>query len=121
MYLTCLPLIKVSILLFYLRIFKEKSFRYMVFITMALCFAYLIAFGGAAMFQCTPIDGAWLAWDGTFVGHCNNLNLQGWTSAAVNIILDIMVIALPLPGLWKMNMSTQKKIGVVLMFCVGFL
>lgn len=121
MYLSSLPLVKISILLFYLRIFPEKRFRYMVYGGIFLCFGYMVAFVSVSIWQCIPISGAWTNWDGTFTGHCNNINLQGWTSAAFNIILDLIVIILPLPELWKMKMSIQKKIGIMLMFSVGFL
>lgn len=121
MYLAAQSLLKISILCFYLRIFPEKRFRQMVFVAMALCLGYGIAFLGASIWQCTPISGAWTAWDGTFTGHCNNINLQGWTSAVFNIMLDIIVLALPLPQLWAMQMTTNKKVSIMLMFCVGFL
>lgn len=87
----------------------------MVYITMAVCLAYGIAFVGVSVFQCWPISGAWTNWDGTFKGHCNSINLQGWTSAAINIVLDLVVIILPLPELWKMQMSTQKKLSIISM------
>jgi len=39
--------------------------------------------------------------------------------AIANMITDIMLILLPIPVLWKMTMSTSKKIQVILLFSVG--
>ncbi|KAK5945722.1 hypothetical protein PMZ80_002930 [Knufia obscura] len=44
---------------------------------------------------------------------------MGWLAAGFNIALDIVVIALPLGELAKMNMSKRKKFGVMLMFMIG--
>ncbi|EOD52742.1 cfem domain-containing protein [Neofusicoccum parvum] len=120
LYLSALPLLKISILLFYLRIFPEKGFRKMVFVTMGLCAGYAIAFVLVSVFQCKPIKYAWLQWDDEHEGTCNNINAQGWSSAALNVILDMIVIILPLPQLWQLQLNKRKKFLLLLMFSVGF-
>ncbi|KAF2838138.1 GMC oxidoreductase [Patellaria atrata CBS 101060] len=120
MYLTILPLTKISILFFYLRIFPNKSFRKWVWVTMAACIGYNIAFVLVSVWQCRPIDYAWTHWDKEHQGTCNNINAQGWTSAAINMILDVIVIILPLPSLSKLELSRKRKIMILLMFSVGF-
>ncbi|KAL0264422.1 hypothetical protein SLS55_000372 [Diplodia seriata] len=121
LYLSALPLLKISILLFYLRIFPEKGFRRAVFVTIGLCIGYCIAFVLVSVFQCRPIRYAWLQWDDEHEGTCNNINAQGWSSAAINVILDIIVIILPLPQLWELQLNKRKKFLLLLMFSVGFL
>ncbi|OMP82494.1 hypothetical protein BK809_0006804 [Diplodia seriata] len=120
LYLSALPLLKISILLFYLRIFPEKGFRRAVFVTIGLCIGYCIAFVLVSVFQCRPIRYAWLQWDDEHEGTCNNINAQGWSSAAINVILDIIVIILPLPQLWELQLNKRKKFLLLLMFSVGF-
>ncbi|RQM04638.1 hypothetical protein DH86_00004146, partial [Scytalidium sp. 3C] len=119
-YLACLPAIKISILLFYLRIFPRPGFKYSVYALIAFNIGYLIAFEIISIWQCRPINGAWKRWDGTYPAKCNNINLQSWMSAAFNIILDLCMVALPLPELYKLSMSRKKKIHIMLMFSVGF-
>lgn len=114
-------MLKVSILLFYLRIFPEKGFRKAVFVTMAACIGYGIAFVLVSVFQCRPIKYAWLQWDDEHEGTCNNINAQGWSSAALNVILDVIVIILPMPQLWQLQLNKRKKFLLLLMFSVGFL
>lgn len=120
LYLTALPLVKISMLLFYLRIFPQKWFRLSCFAAMACCAAYAIAFLLVSVFQCTPIHYAWNDWDGEHSGHCTDINAQGWSSAALNVILDIVVIGLPMPLIAKLQLNKRKKFLVFLMFSVGF-
>ncbi|KAF2142053.1 GMC oxidoreductase [Aplosporella prunicola CBS 121167] len=120
LYLTALPMIKISILCFYLRIFPERNFRRIVYGVIGCCVGYGIAFLLVSVFQCRPISYAWTQWDGEHQGSCNNINAQGWTSAAINVVLDLVVIILPLPLLAKLQLNKRKKALLMLMFCVGF-
>jgi hypothetical protein len=76
LYLTCLPMVKISILLFYLRIFPAKWFRNAVFVAIGCCAGYAIAFLLVSVFQCRPIDLAWWRWDGEHAGSCNDINVR---------------------------------------------
>ena len=107
-------------LCFYLRIFPNRWFKISCWVTMAACFCYGVAFLLVSVFQCRPLSYAWHHWDGEHTGTCNNINAQGWTSAAFNVILDVIVIALPLPLLAKLQLNKRKKFLVILMFSVGF-
>lgn len=121
LYVAILPLTKISILLFYLKIFPRRGFRIATYIVIGFNVAYLITFVVISVFQCTPIDGAWLRWDGTHHYTCRNENAQGWAAAGLNMILDIATMVLPLRELYKLNLSVRKKIGVMAMFSLGIL
>jgi hypothetical protein len=113
---------KLSIQLFYLRIFPKRNFRIAVYVMMGLTFAYGIAFIFGFVFQCKPVSMAWENWDKSHRNAtCHKVNLFGWLSGAINIILDIITIALPLRELSKLVLSRKKKIHIILMFSVGFL
>lgn len=90
-------------------------------ILIGLNVAYFIAFELVSIFQCTPIEGAWRAWDKEFPAKCNNINMQGWMAAILNIVLDVATLCLPLWELYKLSLSRKKKIQIMLMFSVGFL
>ncbi|RAO64886.1 uncharacterized protein BHQ10_000898 [Talaromyces amestolkiae] len=118
-YLSILPLTKISILLFYLRVFPQRSFRITTYIVIAMNLCYLIAFVLVSVFQCHPIDAAWLRWDGEHPAKCQNINAQGWASAAINMFLDIVTMVLPLRELSKLSMSLKKKMQLMIMFTLG--
>ncbi|EOD49529.1 putative cfem domain-containing protein [Neofusicoccum parvum] len=118
-YVVALGISKISILFFYLRVFPAKDFRNIIFAVMGLSVAYTIAFGFATAFQCWPISYAWTQWDGLHEGRCNDIHLQGWVAAAINIALDTVVMVLPLKHLANLNMDLKKKLMVMAMFSVG--
>ncbi|KAG9494908.1 hypothetical protein J7337_013137 [Fusarium musae] len=119
LYLGALPITKISILLFYLKVFPGKHIRLACWIFIGLNVAYFITFELISIFQCRPIDGAWRAWDKEYKAKCNNINLQGWFAAILNIILDVGTMVIPLKELYGLSMSLRKKIQLMLMFSVG--
>lgn len=88
---------------------------------MAMTAGYGIAFILVSIFQCNPIHAAWEHWDGESEGTCNNINMQGWTSAGFNIILDFATLFLPIRELIKLQLWRKQKIHLLLMFSVGSL
>ncbi|KAF5635816.1 CFEM domain protein [Fusarium sp. NRRL 52700] len=118
LYLGALPVTKISILLFYLKVFPGKNIRLACWIFIGLNVAYFITFELISIFQCRPIEGAWRAWDKEFEAKCNNINLQGWFAAILNIILDVGTMVIPLKELYGLSMSLKKKIQLMLMFSV---
>ena len=120
-YLSALAVNKISILCFLLRVFPGKEFRRLVYIAMFLCAGYGLAFVFATIFQCSPVPYAWIQLEDPLGGKCNNIHLQGWTSAGFNIALDLLVLGLPLPNLYRLQMSIKKKVMIMFMFSLGIL
>jgi hypothetical protein len=82
---------------------------------------YIVVFVVVTALQCIPVRISWEKWDGEHEGKCISLNAIGWTSAAVNIILDLIVMVLPVRELKNLKISRWRKAGVMLMFAGGFL
>lgn len=121
LYSVIVGLTKMSVLAFYLQIFPNKTVRYGSYFLMACNAGYIISTTLAIIFQCDPIPGAWLAWDGTVKAKCINLSSLVWAAAFLCIVFDVATLALPMPALWKLNMSTRKKTHVMIMFGLGLL
>ena len=83
LYIITLPLIKVSIICTYLRIFPEVSFRWIAFAAIGLNVAYVVAFLIVTILQCQPISMVWNRWDKEHKGTCMNLNAQVMAAAAM--------------------------------------
>ncbi|KAK1978650.1 CFEM domain-containing protein [Colletotrichum cereale] len=120
LYLAALPATKISILLFYLKIFPKRGIRIGCWVLIGLNVAYFIGFEVSSIFQCSPVEGAWKAWDKEFPAKCNNINTQGWAAAISNIVLDLATLLLPLREIYGLSLSLKKKVMVMMMFCVGF-
>ncbi|GME32029.1 cfem domain-containing protein [Neofusicoccum parvum] len=121
LYIICTVLVKLSLLLFYFRIFPDAMFRKVVGATLifALCFGVSALFAFA--FQCTPIDRSWHGWDDEHPGTCVNINALVLTAAALNICADFWIIVLPIPGIVSLQSSIRMRIQISAMFCTGFL
>jgi hypothetical protein len=106
-------------LLLYLRLFPSKTLRLTVFITLAITIAWGTATFLAQLFSCSPINYFWKKWDGEHEGHCTSHNALLIAHAIMNIVLDVVVIGIPMPILFKLHMSREKKVGMCVMFAVG--
>jgi hypothetical protein len=114
-------LTKISFLCFCLRIFPRKELRTTVYALAALSLAYGLAFTLTCVFNCTPISYIWENWDGEHTGKCINFHVFAWAHAGINITLDLIIIAVPIPELLRLSMSLKKKIQIIMMFSIGFL
>ena len=83
---------------------------------MALTLAYAVTDWLKLFVICRPFA---YSWDKTIDGKCGD-TLKGWLiTGIVNLLIDVGVITLPLPVLWRLQMSPGKKIGLTAMFTVG--
>ncbi|KAK1963591.1 hypothetical protein LY78DRAFT_716498 [Colletotrichum sublineola] len=112
---------KIALCLFMLRIFPKKNMRVRIYVVCGLVGAYMLSFIIATLVQCYPISYFWKQLDDKEVGRCNNVHMQAWISAAINIVLDVIVIALPIKSLWAIQASLAKKITAICMFSLGAL
>jgi len=120
-YIGCVSLTKISLLFFYLRIFKERVFRAKVYVFLALCIGFLVGFVIASVFQCEPLSHAWQFWAGERPGPCGNVDALVWSAGAANIVLDISVTILPVAQLWRSKMTTARKVSVMTMFLLALM
>lgn len=120
-YFVNLAALKLSLLLFYLRIFPDLRVRRLLAGTVAFDILFGAGFVGATLYQCLPMDYFWHMWDGEHEGHCININAMGWANAAISIVMDFWMLALPLSQLKGLRLHWKKKAGVAFMFIVGTL
>lgn len=121
LYFSIFPLIRISLLFFYLRIFPHKKFKKFVYLLILANVVYGILFVILTIVQCVPVYGAWTRWDGSFEGQCIDINLYGWISAALNIFLHITTIVLPVPEVLKLVLSSMQKVQILAMFSLGLI
>ncbi len=114
-------IIKLTILVFYLRIFPLAQVRRVIWGTIAFTTVYCLVFIFVGIFQCSPISFFWTHWDGLQSGHCLNSNAIPWANAAISILLDFWVLGIPMWQLRKLQLHWKKKVGVGMMFVVGTL
>ena len=116
-----LVLTKLAVLFFYLRVFPQREFKQLSHLVMGCCLIYLVIFVFVFAFQCTPTWFFWKQWQRIGNGKCININGVGWAAAAINIVLDITILSIPIPIILKLNISKRQKWQVLSMFGVGLL
>lgn len=91
-YLLGMTVLKISVLLQYLRIF---SFRIWVYILMAISTSYGASFIIATLAGCRPLTYNFHRWQAEESGTCINITREIYASAVINIILDGIITLLP--------------------------
>lgn len=89
----------------------------MVWVLVTLNIVYVIVFISFFMTQCDHVSDAWDPVLSTT--NCRPRSIHEITSVAVNLVLDLSVVILPLPSVWKLQMPVAKKIGVTIMLTFG--
>ena len=113
---------QLSILAFYLRIATSPKLRTTTFILMGIVTCFGIGNTGAMIFQCQPVSFFWDGWKGETSGRCTvDVRLFGFIRGAIEIMLDVAILSLPLPMLARLQMSRKKKVQIISMFAVGFI
>ncbi|KAH0591962.1 hypothetical protein MHUMG1_10257 [Metarhizium humberi] len=122
LYLAMVSLVKLSLSLFYLRIFPGTTIRRLLWATALFNVAFGIAFVTTAIFQCTPISYTWTQYiDHSLPGHCIDRNVWGWSNGALSIALDAWMILIPLSQVPRLKLHWKQKVGVAIMFFMGTL
>ncbi|KAL5339806.1 hypothetical protein BJX70DRAFT_139713 [Aspergillus crustosus] len=115
-----MSLVKTSIMVFYLNIFGSKrSFRMGVAITMTIVWLWAISVILETLLLCRPLA---FNWDITLEGgKCGNRNATYVVTGTLNLVTDLMVMALPIPHIWKLQLGIAKKIALSVVFSMGLL
>ncbi|KAH7021377.1 uncharacterized protein B0I36DRAFT_275940 [Microdochium trichocladiopsis] len=120
LYFADMALLKLSILLFFLRIFPDHKFRRVIWFTIVGVGLFGLSFVLAALFQCWPFSYNWTRWnDRDNQGHCVNYSAIAWANAAVSIALDFWMLYLPMSQVRSLNLDLKRKIAIGAMFVVG--
>ncbi|RDL32029.1 uncharacterized protein BP5553_09431 [Venustampulla echinocandica] len=107
---------KLAILCLYLRVFSTKIYRYgAFFIGAMLIVAWIVSFI-LQMAMCSPFEKLW---DKSLPGKClNEFQIFIWFGIP-HIVTDVAIIILPLPLIWRLQTTTNQKIGLTLTFLTG--
>ena len=111
--------VKFSVLHFYKSIFRNQSIEFAIYLTAGLTFCYWLATIFGAFFLCRPFEFNWnkLIVDGT----CGDLIKYYLSTGIVNLLIDVIIVALPLPVLWKLQLDFSRKLSLTVIFSLGAL
>ncbi|USW55954.1 hypothetical protein Slin15195_G092730 [Septoria linicola] len=108
---------KFSIMFQYLRIFPQRSIRLATYILMGIVLAYAIWRFFSAVFTCNPPAAFW---DHSITHKtCQDRLALSLASTTLNMITDILIAALPLPFLRKLQLPRRQKWALMAVFALA--
>ncbi|KAF5667068.1 hypothetical protein FHETE_5771 [Fusarium heterosporum] len=111
---------KVSILLFYRRVFTRGgvTFRVAFWFGTILVMSYPIIFAFTMGFSCRPLSHFWTQVEGT-EGTCIDVGRFFVILAIINLATNVIVLLIPIPEVLKLQMSKGKKAAVFGIMALG--
>ncbi|KAK2765278.1 hypothetical protein FQN53_006873 [Emmonsiellopsis sp. PD_33] len=113
-YTVLLAAVKASMLCFYLRVFVTPFMQMASKIMLGFLMAWMLSFVFACTFLCTPVSGQW-----TGVGKCGQYIPLIQALIATNAIGDLVIMLLPMPSIWSLQMRKTDKLGVTSCFALA--
>lgn len=115
-YFALCPVIKISIICFYRRIFPGPTFH-----RISAIINWLIGLWAAAIFltcalQCRPLRGYW---DKSVDAVCIDGTKYFIVNQTFNVLMDFVILGLPLPIIWRLKRSWQDKLALSCVFALG--
>lgn len=110
---------KIALLISYLRLLQgtdRKTYRMVVWVTIALVFLAHLGCALSLVFACKPVQRSWMP---EVEGTCLQPGPSFTGYAVVTIVSDVVVAILPIPLLLKLNVRMEKKIGLIVIFLLG--
>lgn len=122
---------KISVLLFYRRLASDsysRFFKWTLLAGAAFLVIFTLTFQILLLFTCRPIAAAWLHWDPVYATttdwSCMSIATQNdiaIVAASLSVFTDFYAVVLPASLLMRIRISTRQKVGLLLIFGLGFL
>ncbi|KAF6808677.1 hypothetical protein CPLU01_15638 [Colletotrichum plurivorum] len=125
-YTATLSTVKWSTLALYWRIFNaRKSIRVLIWVLCGIVSAWAIAVFLVTLFQCIPVNAFWARFDTENpmapedfrCGVDVKMFFKG--NSIPNIITDALIIILPIPYVWSLQLQRAQKVALAGIFALG--
>ncbi|KAL9001423.1 MAG: hypothetical protein Q9188_005455 [Gyalolechia gomerana] len=124
LYMVAITLAKISLLIFLYRIFRvDKTFRIVSWVTGGILVIWGTTAVLLAIFACRPIRASWnidLLHDPKTRCNPEAYNTEN-VFGFCNVVTDFLLMIMPVPLVWNMQLDLKRKIGIVLVFATGAL
>jgi hypothetical protein len=117
LYFSVVTAVKISILLMYRRIFSVDYFRLESLLVGIIVVVWWIVGTIATIISCLPIDRLWMG--PSAGGYCFDFNIFWMAMGAVELVVDILILLLPVNVILGLRMSKQQRVLLVGIFLLG--
>ncbi|PYH91802.1 hypothetical protein BO71DRAFT_401046 [Aspergillus ellipticus CBS 707.79] len=111
--------LKHAFLLFYLRLSPQRTFQRTVYGAMILNTLVIIANWLLAFLQCRPLEAIFHPTE-YLSANCINTYVVTMVPTGLNVFMDIIILALPIPTVMKLQVSAQRQVALGVI-CFGSL
>ena len=108
--------LKLAILSLYRRTFATKAFKRAVTVVTTIILADSVGLFFALCFYCIP---AAHFWDPTVPGKCINQVIFTTCASSSLMLTDVVLYLMPMPVIWKLQMTTRRKLELTIIFMLG--
>lgn len=110
---------KLSILLFYWRIFKQSAIRIPIQVLLFLSVSWIILRTFMVIFHCIPVQAYW---DKTIDGAVCKINDSQFFfgTCLTHFALDVVILTLPIIEVFKLRLRLGQKVAITALFVIGF-
>ncbi|KIA75463.1 hypothetical protein HK57_00046 [Aspergillus ustus] len=120
-YLVVAASVKLSLTTFIMRVFPQPYVQRIGYGIILFIIAFTISGELTLALQCKPVRAFW---DKTIItGECfTNETMFAITmyQGVLMFVCDVVIIVLPMPAIWKLQMALRKRLLVLFMFSFGF-
>lgn len=113
---------KLSVICFYRRVFGggDQTFKGFLYFAAFLAIAYPVAVICTMLSSCRPLSYLWLEYvDPTAKGECIDVNEFFLITGVINMVIDVFILGIPIPKIYKLQMNKRKKLTVVGIMMLG--
>ncbi|KAI1103540.1 hypothetical protein F4804DRAFT_227613 [Jackrogersella minutella] len=114
-------LIKMSIVASYLRIWSDRRFRIFCHALLAMLFLFGLTLFLGGVFACVPISLSWTppSTDSRSPQRCLDLPLFMFATSILNTAADLLIFAIPVPLVRRLQVARRQKAALTGVFTVG--
>ncbi|KAJ5659969.1 hypothetical protein N7507_006420 [Penicillium longicatenatum] len=117
-YYSTVAIPKLAVLALYGRLWTVNPYRTIILVLAAVITLTAIVSGVMCLNMCRPFR---LNWDTSAPGHCLNKQAFFLWASLPNILTDVVMLAMPVPIVYHLNVSMKVKLGLILTFATGIL
>ncbi|KAK0612443.1 hypothetical protein B0T17DRAFT_648599 [Bombardia bombarda] len=110
--------IKLSVMMFYLRVFVNQGLRLAVKLVMAFVGLWSLGNILQVFLICRPFAATY---DPLVKGECGNQVASFIAIGAFNVVTDVLILTLPIRTVWGLSMSVPAKVGLTGVFLIGLM
>ena len=88
----------------------------MIYVTTAIVVGCYGASFLVSIFECTPVSKIWHPKE---KGTCINLTAFRYSTAVINILTSVLVIAIPLPALFRIKRRGSEVTQIIFLILLG--